>query len=95
MEKNIRRGWDPELKMMVECEPLFNSPFEFLNQFIRVNPGFNMVESYSPMYPLCRTFTWFDDEIPGVYVVVNATKKITTARLFRNHNLREEHVWHA
>lgn len=92
--KAIRRSWNIETGDCVECEPLFDSPIAFLNQFIKTNVNYNMIESPSIMGNLCRTFTWVDEEMPDWYVVVNATKKCTTGRLFVHHKLRVEHIWY-
>lgn len=92
--KAIRRSWNAETEDWVECEPLFSSPIAFLNRFIKTNCDYNMIESPSIMGALCRTFTWFNESMPDRYVVMNATKKCTTARLFVHHKLRVEHIWY-
>lgn len=92
--KAIRRTWDVDKEMWEECEPMYDTPIDFLNHVADVFPEFEMVESPSIMGDLCRTFTWYVENFPGTYVVVNATKKCTTARLFRKHQLRAEHIWY-
>ena len=92
--KATRRTWNVAREDWEEVEPMFATPIEFLNSLIEKNPDLEMVESPSILGALCRTFTWYAENLPGTYVVVNATKKCTTARLFRKHQLRAEHIWY-
>lgn len=92
--KAITRSWNQFTEEWEEREPMFNGPIPFLTQLTKVNPDMMLVESPSIMGGLCRTFTWHCETVPGTYVVINATKKVTTARLFRKHQLRAEHIWY-